>query len=160
VTKLANGSRISSETKNKWWQDIHAYCAQINTNQEGISDEHRSMRPWLITRDSHFAKFAIPRAIWAMTSLCPVRNIPSNALIPPSCFSMKCNFSAKYTKIGYVFSNDASYAMPLYETLTAFISSILRMLLFELSSKQGNKSYWFFIYFARRYLIIDSNKLE
>lgn len=50
--------------------------------------------PWADARDSHLAKFAIPRATWESTSGCLHLTIPSNALIPPSVFSFICNLSA------------------------------------------------------------------
>lgn len=52
-----------------------------------------SLLPCVDALDSHFAKFAIPRATWARTSGCPLLTIPSNALMPPSPRSFVCNLS-------------------------------------------------------------------
>lgn len=49
--------------------------------------------PWLDALDSHFAKFAIPRATCAWTSGCLHLTIPNSALIPPSPLNFVCSLS-------------------------------------------------------------------
>lgn len=58
---------------------------------------HRLL-PWVHARDSHFAKFAIPRATWERTSGWPHLTIPNKALIPPSDLSFVCSLSEGYQK--------------------------------------------------------------
>lgn len=62
----------------------------------------REDKPCMDDRDSHFAKFAIPRATWERTSGCPHLTIPSKAFIPPSDLSFLCSLSARHRKsMGY-----------------------------------------------------------
>ena len=56
--------------------------------------------PCVDARDSHFAKFATPRATWERTSGCPHLTIPSKALIPPSVLSLVCNLSNTDFQVG------------------------------------------------------------
>ena len=68
--------------------------------------------PWVAALDSHFAKFAMPRATWARTSGCPHLTIPSNALIPPSPRNRVCSLSAYKEKVSFWIKQQQSLSVP------------------------------------------------
>lgn len=61
----------------------------------GMLLKNNTHKPWIIPRDSHFAKLASPLATCAITSLLPGLTIPRSALMPPSSFSTKRSFSVR-----------------------------------------------------------------
>uniref|UniRef100_A0A2P2PN07 Armadillo repeat-containing kinesin-like protein 2 n=1 Tax=Rhizophora mucronata TaxID=61149 RepID=A0A2P2PN07_RHIMU len=98
---LAFTSRCAKwQSASSMWRLIGAaslleFCTIHGSAPSSIRKDLPPLIPCVDARDSHFAKFAIPRATWERTSGCPHLTIPNKAFIPPSDLSFICSLSGQ-----------------------------------------------------------------